>query len=83
VKEVVKTCESVAEPPKKRQLNIDHEVFKIAGESKPAKENAPPLSSSLNPSSKKEGRKGRDPLKLQEMEKRLMEIIKICDDNLS
>lgn len=82
VKEVVKTSESVAGPSKKRQLNIDHEVFNFAAESKPAKENTPPLSSS-DPRNKKEERKGRDPLKLQEMEKRLMEIIKICDDNLS
>lgn len=69
------------EPPKKRQLNINHEVFNFVAENKPAKENAPPPS--LNPTAKKESRKGRDPLKLQEMEKRLMEIIKICDDNLS
>lgn len=66
VKQVVKTCETVVEPPKKRQLNIDHEVFNFAAESKPAKENTPPPSSS-NPNNKKEGRKGRDPLKLQEM----------------
>jgi hypothetical protein len=80
VREVVKASEAVSEAPKKKQLNIDHEVFNFAAESKPAMENTPPPS--LKPN-KKEARKGRDPLKLQEMEKRLMEIIKICDDNLS
>jgi hypothetical protein len=41
-----------------------------------AKENTAPLPP---PTPVKKERKCRDPLKLQEMEKRLMEIIKICD----
>jgi hypothetical protein len=58
---------------KKRQLNIQHEVVNLAAENISTKENAPPITlAPISPPVKKEYRKGRDPLKLQEMEKRLM-----------
>lgn len=60
-------------------------MVNYVAEAKIAKENARPTALAkdaflqMSPAPQKRERKARDPLKLQEMEKRLMEIIKICD----